>query len=231
MTAVAPPLRPLASVNRVEVGSYRCPPATYPTTKSDPNCSPMGIAQAWVTQFISTLTSGKLHSLDNLFTKESYWRDQLCLSWDFHTFHGAEKMIQFLEAGADELKIQSASIDTSAPHKLPATAAIDYHGNVPCVQFWINIETKLGRGVGVAKLVQDLEDGNRWKAYTLLTTLRELKGHEELTGRRRVKGVDHGGVLGRSNWQDRRNAALEFSEADPVVLIVGMYSSFRPLEY
>ena len=47
---------------------------------------------------------------------------------------------------------------------------------------WIAFETKAGRGSGLLRLVGG-------KAFTLLTTLDELKGHEEPVNDRRPKGV------------------------------------------
>jgi hypothetical protein len=229
MTAIAEPPQTFSSVDRVEVGSYRCPPAAYPTATSSTDCSPLDIAQAWIADFNSIVISGDLLKLSDIFTEKSYWRDQLCLSWDFHTFHGVEKLIEFLKTNGSELKIQSFLIDVSAPHRLPVIAAIDYKGKVPCVQFWVDIETKFGRGVGIGKLVQDASDGNRWKAFTLFSTLREIRGHEESVGHRRVNGANHGSLVARSNWQDRRIASQEFSSQDPVVLIVGTYTSTRDL--
>ena len=37
-------------------------------------------------------------------------------------------------------------------------------------------ETKVGRGSGIIRLIPDADDGNRLKAWTLLTELGELKG-------------------------------------------------------
>ena len=43
-------------------------------------------------------------------------------------------------------------------------------------------ETKVGRGSGIIRLIPDADDGNRLKAWTLLTELGELKGFEEQLG-------------------------------------------------
>ena len=49
-------------------------------------------------------------------------------------------------------------------------------------------ETRHGRGIGVLRLTPDAEEGNRLKAWTLLTALDELKGFEERIGRLRPRG-------------------------------------------
>lgn len=227
MTACESELTLVSSVNRVESGSHQCRAAILPSCPSVLG-SPMDIAQAWTTQFNSSLNSPSVKALGALFIEESYWWDQLCLSWDFRTFHGVEKISNFLKTVETELKIQSISIDLSAPHRYPAIRAVDYHGKAQCVQVWMNFETLVGRGIGITKLVQDTEDGNNWKAFTLFTTLRELKGHEESISHCRPNGANHGSLLGRSNWQDRQNALHEFSSEDPVVLVVGMQLLIMP---
>src|SRR5262249_56123707 len=46
-----------------------------------------------------------------------------------------------------------------------------------------SFETAQGRGTGVLRLTPDGNDRNAFKAWTLLTALAELKGHEERLGR------------------------------------------------
>src|SRR5205814_59487 len=43
-------------------------------------------------------------------------------------------------------------------------------------------ETRVARGSGIIRLIPDVDDGNRLKAWTLLTELGELKGFEEQLG-------------------------------------------------
>ena len=86
---------------------------------------------------------------------------------------------------------------------------------------FLTIETDVGRGRGLVRLLQDQEDG-KWKAFTLFTTMHELKGHEETVRGRRPNGVIHGGQPGRKNWQERRKATENFEgDIEPTVLILG----------
>ena len=74
----------------------------------------------------------------------------------------------------------------------------------------------------MVRLLKDSKDNGRWKAFTLFTTMHELKGHEETTKTNRPHGVDHGGQPGRKNWQERRTATENFEEdKEPVVMILG----------
>ncbi len=61
------------------------------------------------------------------------------------------------------------------------------------------------------------------KAWTLLTTMTELKGFEEHTGERRIKGAEHGVHPGRKTWLENREdeaKTLGFTE-QPYVVIIG----------
>jgi putative flavoprotein involved in K+ transport len=72
------------------------------------------------------------------------------------------------------------------------------------VTAWINFDTAVGRGSGLLRL-------NDEGAWTLLTTLDELKGHEERQGETRPKGVQHGatgtGSRGRRRASPRSRAS------------------------
>ena len=81
---------------------------------------------------------------------------------------------------------------------------------------WIEFTTAVGRGRGHLRL----REGRAW---TLLTTLYELTGHEEPARDRRPKGAEHGIHRDRETWLDRREReARELGYAtQPYVLVVG----------
>src|SRR5262249_19001694 len=62
---------------------------------------------------------------------------------------------------------------------------------------WIRFETAVARGRGHVRLVGG-------KAWTLLTAMTELKGHEERRGPTRERGVEHGVHPGRKTWLELR---------------------------
>lgn len=71
-------------------------------------------------------------------------------------------------------------------------------------------------------MVKLVQKNGVWKVFTFYTFLKELKGHEESTGKRRPNGVAHGEHLSRKNWLDRRNEEETFENGEePTVLIVG----------
>ena len=77
-------------------------------------------------------------------------------------------------------------------------------------------ETAVGRGSGLLRL-------NDEGAWTFLTTLDELKGHEENQGTNRPRGVEHGAQKDRVTWKERRTAELEGfgRDREPYVVVIG----------
>ena len=82
------------------------------------------------------------------------------------------------------------------------------------VEAFFKFETAIGRCSGVVRLV-----GGR--AWTLMTALDELKGHEERTGKHRPTGQSHSRDFRGPNWLDQRRSAVTYKDHDPAVLVVG----------
>ena len=82
-------------------------------------------------------------------------------------------------------------------------------------------ETKVGRGSGILRLIPDAADGNRLKAWTLLTELGELKGFEEQLGVARPRGNAYSRDFRGPNWLDLRKASAGYADRDPTVLVIG----------
>ena len=70
-------------------------------------------------------------------------------------------------------------------------------------------------------MIADRKEGNTLKAWTLLTALDVIKGHEERLGRSRPQGKAYSRDFRGPNWLDVRNAAAAYSDHDPAVLVVG----------
>ena len=66
------------------------------------------------------------------------------------------------------------------------------------LESWIEFETDVARGNGHIRV----KNGQIW---TLLTTMSELKGHEEPLGFNRPKGVKHGAESKRRSWKENRD--------------------------
>lgn len=141
------------------------------------------------------------------------------MTWDFHTLQGPEQILRFIQSSPQAGQLTSVSLDDSSAHKFPQAQGF---GSLKAVQTFLKIETSTGRGEGLVRLVSDTNDGGRWKALTLFTTLKELKGYEENIRSRRPRGTESSlGDRGR-NWKDRLVTQQNFEGGrQPIVLILG----------
>ncbi|KAI4211277.1 MAG: hypothetical protein LQ351_005961 [Letrouitia transgressa] len=179
------------------------------------------IAAKWTSFFNDSIKGGETN-WSSLFLDESYWRDMLCLTWDFHTLLGPKKISSLGNAQKHGLRIKSLSLDKSSSVTAPSILPVDFKGKVMGVWSFLTVETDVGRGRGLVKLLPDPKDRDQWKAFSLFTSLQELKGYEELVNTRRPTGVEHGAHHGRLNWQERRIKEENFEgDLEPTVLIVG----------
>jgi putative flavoprotein involved in K+ transport len=139
-----------------------------------------------------------------MFGEEGYWRDLVAFTWNLKTAEGRHQIQDML----------AATMPGAAASNFALEGEASEGGGV--VEGWITFETRTGRGYGHLRLI----DG---KAWTLLTTLRELKGHEEKRGVTREKGVAHGAFKTRKTWAEAR--AQEEKElgytTQPYAVIIG----------
>ncbi|KJC43100.1 NAD(P)/FAD-dependent oxidoreductase [Bradyrhizobium sp. LTSP857] len=172
--------------------------------------------QHWLDAFERALGKPDPDALDGLFLTDSFWRDVLALSWNLQTIAGRDAVAQDLIALAPQAAPTNFKIAPSrAPPRWVTRAGTN---NIETI---FTFETALGRGSGILRLVPDTADGDRLKAWTLLTALDELKGFEEQLGTSRPRGQAYSRDFRGPNWLDLRNASRDYSDHDPTVLVVG----------
>lgn len=121
----------IPSYNRVEPGSNQLKPAEYPEFVNAPAKADVHkIASEWAESLNKALSSQHYESLKQLFLPGSCWRDQLALSWDYHTFNGPEKIVSFLKSSPHGSRIKSIKIDDSSTLHSPHVSAADFNGKV-----------------------------------------------------------------------------------------------------
>ncbi|CAM1501280.1 Fc.00g104420.m01.CDS01 [Cosmosporella sp. VM-42] len=205
-------------------GSVNVPVAKFPSssTKPDGTIDAPKVAAAFVDAFNKGLQNKDFKSIAGCFVEDGFWRDHLALSWAFRTVQSPKDIQTYLYdcAGSrDGFRLKSISVDSTTSVRAPKALALNRAGTVKGVQVIFQLDTAIGTGQGVARLV---EDGGHWKIFTLYTRLLQLKGHEESINERRPKGVEHGGKPGRKNWARRRTEAAEFNDGnEPAVLVIG----------
>jgi cation diffusion facilitator CzcD-associated flavoprotein CzcO len=173
-------------------------------------------AENWLARFEQALAKPDDHVLKPLFHTESYWRDVLALSWNIQTVNGADVIIGELKAHAGSASPSGFKIDPDRAAPRHVTRA-----GTRTVEAIFGFETAQGRGSGILRLIPDTSDGNRLKAWTLLTALDELKGFEEQQGVSRPRGQSYSRDFRGPNWLDLRKASGEYADRDPDVLVVG----------
>jgi cation diffusion facilitator CzcD-associated flavoprotein CzcO len=173
-------------------------------------------AENWLAQFESALAKPDDSLLRPLFHPDSYWRDVLALSWNIQTINGADAILGELQAHAGRASPGGFRIDPdrTAPRRVMRAGA-------STIEAIFEFETAQGRGSGILRLIPDTSDGNRLKAWTLLTALDELKGFEEPQGISRPRGQAYSRDFRGPNWLDLRTAAAQYADRDPDVLVVG----------
>src|SRR3954452_2121256 len=158
----------------------------------------------WLSSFEEALTSGDAEAAGNLFLATGFWRDLVAFTWNFKTVEGPEGVKDLVAATAERVKARGSRTTEEPTEADGVTDA------------WIAFETEVGRGSGHLRLKEG-------KAWTLLTTLDELKGHEEPRGPARPRGVEHRAEPDRETWLERRRREAEElgATAQPYVVIIG----------
>ena len=172
--------------------------------KADVNASK--VAAEWFAQFADTVSAGDTRRIVELFIPDGWWRDHLALTWEFRTFHGATRIKRFLDDQLASFAVSGLQLRDRALLKQP-------YPDLAWVQALFDFETNVGIGSGVIRLVPTAS--GEWKAFTLYTTLDDLKGFPEKIGPRREFLPNHG------KWLNQREEERSFSKSDPTVLVVG----------
>jgi putative flavoprotein involved in K+ transport len=161
-------------------------------------------ADRWLADFGAAIARQDIPAAVAMFHEDSYWRDLLSFTWNLNTAEGAGQIRDMLKA----------TLSTAQPSAWAADGSATEADGV--VEAWFTFETALSRGKGLLRL----KDGLAW---TLLTTMVELKGHEEQKGETRPMGVVHKAQKGNPSWQELREEEernLGVTE-QPNVLIIG----------
>ena len=173
-------------------------------------------AADWLARFEGALATPGDGLPKTLFHPDSHWRDVLALTWEIRTVSGADAILAELNAHAGRARPASFRIDPGRAAPRNVTRA-----GVPAIEAMFKFETAQGRGNGIVRLIPDADDGGALKAWTLLTTLEELKGFEEQLGTARPRGQSYSRDFRGPNWLDLRKSAADYADRDPVVLVVG----------
>ncbi len=170
----------------------------------------------WLEQFERALAETDDANLKALFHADSHWRDLLALTWGIVTIDGTDAIVRELKAHAGRALPCGFTIN---PERTPPRQ-VTRVGRA-AIETIFTFETKDGRGSGVLRLTPDAGDPNTMKAWTLHTSLGELRGHEERFRRSQPGSKVYSRDFRGPNWLDQRKAEAEYVDHDPTVLVVG----------
>ncbi len=158
----------------------------------------------WLTAFEKNIKSKNYAAAAEMFETDCYWRDLVSFTWNIKTMEGRDEVEAMLKAVAEQVSPTNWLVEG------------DESPGDGMTEGWITFETAVARGKGQIRLKGD-------KCWTLLTTMVELKGHEENKGITRPSGVEHGAFKGRKNWLERKvesESKLGYDE-QPYCIIIG----------
>ncbi|MEL6521980.1 MAG: NAD(P)/FAD-dependent oxidoreductase [Pseudomonadota bacterium] len=152
------------------------------------------------------LTAQDIQAAIDLFVDDCYWRDLVTFTWNIKTMEGKEAVRAMLSTQLEPTRPHSWKIAEGEP-------AIEDGGITTA---WITFETDVARGAGLIRIRDE-------KIWTLLTTMVELKGHEEPMGYDRPLGAKHGAGKHRPTWlEERQTEEAELGyRTQPYTVIIG----------
>ncbi|WP_043360697.1 NAD(P)/FAD-dependent oxidoreductase [Belnapia sp. F-4-1] len=170
-------------------------------------------AATWLDEFAAALEAGEAARIAALFATECHWRDLLAFTWELHTVSGAEAIAGRLQPCLAAMAPRDVRLaEGRTPPRVVRRAGTE------AVEAIFSFETVVGPCNGVVRLVQEAGGPRAW---TLMTALDEIRGHEDPADGKRWQDVDWRRNFGGENWLDRRNRARAYADRDPAVLVVG----------
>ncbi|MCA4752421.1 flavin-containing monooxygenase [Mycolicibacterium fortuitum] len=170
--------------------------------------SPQERVDVWLADFESALADRDIERVVGKFATDSFWRDLVSFTWNLKTVEGRDGI-------ADMLTARLNDTDPSR-FRTSETPTEEFDGEHVVTSAFIEFETAAGRGKGHLRLRDEL-------GWTLLTTLQELKGHEERKGANRPLGAVHGSDPDRRSWAEKRldeDLTLGYTE-QPYTVVIG----------
>ncbi|KAJ7654111.1 FAD/NAD(P)-binding domain-containing protein [Mycena polygramma] len=155
------------------------------------------------------------------FLPTGWLRDLLCFSWDFRTMAGRAKIVEFLadkttdgqKSRFEHAALHGLQIETTSTLGPPAAFHLPNNPQVQGISatFTFSVTSPPANGRGFFRIVRDSEGS--WKAFTLLTNIEDLLGHEEAS--------EHPLGYQEATWEEVHSKKIAEIENDPTVLIIG----------
>ncbi len=173
-------------------------------------------ALAWLERLEGALSARDAAAAAALFLPDGLWRDILAFTWTIRTMSGREAIAATLQKTLSPTKPTHFHIP---PNRTPPRWV--GRAGTECIEVLFEFDTAVGACAGVARLVPDPRAPAQLRAWTLVTNLQEIRGHEEAFRRRSFHDPHGTRDFGGENWLDRLEQMHAYADRDPAVLVVG----------
>src|SRR5665647_325296 len=173
-------------------------------------------AQSWLARFEACLQLQDAAAAAALFLADGLWRDVLAFTWTLQTMAGQPSIEATLRQTA--ARTQPKYFHCPAGRTAPRWVS---RAGTETIEAIFEFETAFGAANGVVRLVPDPEAPARLRAWTLVTTLQDLRGHEEAFKKRATETDDGLRDFSGDNWLDRLDKQRAYADRDPAVIVVG----------
>ena len=182
----------------------------------DADTDPLLVAEQWLVGFNAAIGLGGADALAECFRNDGHWRDVVGLSWDFNTISGHGAIGERLASVNAIVKARNFAIDGErlAPRILE-------RAGTQVVEAILSFETAVGMGEGFVRIQLDDAGGDAPLAWTLMTALDQIRGHEEWTVQETREEPAFLRDFHGPNWIEKRDAVAVYIDHDPAVLVVG----------
>lgn len=182
------------------------------------------LVQAWLDAFGKSLAARDGEALRTLFADESYWRDQIALTWNMRQFWRQDEVANALLEASIRTKPSRLKIDDARP----APVEVEFLGRA-VIESYFSFDMPHGAGQGFLRLVKDAHSPVGVRGFMIGTDLSSLKDVVEELGNRvsreRLTPIFpiHGYKPMRrgQHFSDYSREKQEFKDRDPDVLIIG----------
>lgn len=176
---------------------------------------PHKVAQNWLEQLESALATSSTEELGALFNPDCHWRDVLALDWEIITYSGVPAVSQALLKKAS---LHAPKNFRVSQRRQPAQWV--QRAGCDTIEAFFEFQTRVGPCEGILRLSVQ-EGSSTLKAWTLMTSLVEIAGHEERYKRKADPDSRTGRTFLGANWLEKREKEAQFDDAQPAVLVIG----------
>ncbi len=128
----------------------------------------------WLHAFERALAEQDGSGLKDLWLADCHWRDVLAMHWEIDTISGRDRVCTEMLHRAKQVNPRNWSVENGNLQALSIS-----HAHDGALLVLLRFETDIGPGEAVLRLMSDPSAQHTLKAWSLMTSLVEIRGHEE----------------------------------------------------